>query len=304
MRSGAPASDAAAAAADAVASAGGLRRTPQGLKRSARSSAECCEHCVRDALCSVAVHVPAQGICWLKTESEAAGSRRPREGRTTLVPRTLGAAAAPIEVAATVPGDALTDLQRAGLLGDPLYENTFVTNASLWQLRWWRYSRRFVLDADADASLVLDGVKMGARVSLNGRRLGEVRDQFLRYTFALPAGLLRPPPAENAIEIAFDTRLATDGRFAACSGGWDWAPRTDAWAGEASLLVWDLAVGLPRCRRAGLRSHHPHRPARPLPGRGADGGRAARRRATRRLSCRRARARALRRRGMRRDALT
>ena len=58
---------------------------------------------------------------------------------------------------------ALTDLQRAGLLGDPLYENTFVTNASLWQLRWWRNSRRFVLDGavDADASLVLDGVKMG-----------------------------------------------------------------------------------------------------------------------------------------------
>ena len=87
LRSGAPASDAAAAAADAVASAGGLRRTPQGLKRSARSSAECCEHCVRDALCSVAVHVPAQGICWLKTESEAAGvgtsgkgAKRDREG--------------------------------------------------------------------------------------------------------------------------------------------------------------------------------------------------------------------------------
>ena len=92
---------------------------------------------------------------------------------------------------------------------------------------------------------------MGARVSLNGRRLGEVRDQFLRYTFALPAGLLRPPPAENAIEIAFDTRLATDGRFAACSGGWDWAPRTDAWAGEAKVFsfgIWRsvyLAVAAP-----------------------------------------------------------
>ena len=92
---------------------------------------------------------------------------------------------------------------------------------------------------------------MGARVSLNGRRLGEVRDQFLRYTFALPAGLLRPPPAENAIEIAFDSRLATDGRFAACSGGWDWAPRTDAWAGEAKVFsfgIWRsvyLAVAAP-----------------------------------------------------------
>ena len=134
--------------------------------RSARSVPSAVSMCARRA-CSVAVHVPAQRICWLKTATEAAGGRRPREGRTTIVPRTLGAAAAPIEVAATVPGDALTDLQRAGLLSDPLYENTFVTNTSLWQLRWWRYSRRFVLDgaADADASLVLDGVKMGARVS-------------------------------------------------------------------------------------------------------------------------------------------
>eukprot|EP01116_Phalansterium_solitarium_P018951 TRINITY_DN5166_c2_g1_i1.p1 TRINITY_DN5166_c2_g1~~TRINITY_DN5166_c2_g1_i1.p1 ORF type:complete len:461 (-),score=159.37 TRINITY_DN5166_c2_g1_i1:31-1413(-) len=126
-----------------------------------------------------------------------------------------------------VPGDLITDLQRAGLIGDPLYETNFLQPV-LWEQGNWTYSTTFDLDQDVAASgnqwLVFDGIKMVSDITLNGRYLGYTADQFLRYTFST-AGLLKP--TGNVLTVTFP--LVTDvrnneGRFMACTGGWDWAP--------------------------------------------------------------------------------
>ena len=79
--------------------------------------------------------------------------------------------------------------------------------------------------------LVIEGLKMGARVELNGHELGIVKDQFLRYDFWIPTDALIttsvspiPKGTEHNLTIIFDPSIAVDGRFMACSGGWDWAP--------------------------------------------------------------------------------
>ena len=35
-------------------------------------------------------------------------------------------------------------------------------------------------------TIVFDGVKMGAHIIFNGYKIGEIKDQFLRYTFEIP----------------------------------------------------------------------------------------------------------------------
>jgi len=130
-------------------------------------------------------------------------------------------------LAASVPGDLITDMQRAGLVGDPLFERNFKSLA-------WDAPATFRLVFDADAAvlaqparwLVLDSVKMGAYVSLNGAFLGAARDQFLRYEFDVSA-VLRA--AANELLVTFppsSDRINDEARWIACSGAWDWAPYT------------------------------------------------------------------------------
>ena len=104
-------------------------------------------------------------------------------------------------------------------------------NSSLWGQRTWTYTARFKApdnllaptgQSATSVLLVFDGVKMGARVVLNGAPLGTVEDQFLRYTFEVSSAL----GAENTLEVIFDQDIDVKGRFMACSGGWDWAPYT------------------------------------------------------------------------------
>lgn len=74
-------------------------------------------------------------------------------------------------------------------------------------------------------ALVVEGIKMGASVSINGIPSGNVTDQFLRYIFPLSQSMLRSNLTNlNSLSIAFDPEIDTHGRFMACSGGWDWAP--------------------------------------------------------------------------------
>jgi hypothetical protein len=99
----------------------------------------------------------------------------------------------------TVPGDIITDLEQAGRVGDPYWNTTWRDPAfvSSWHNGSWTYTRTFAtpspttLSSSSSSSsttptmgevlLVLDGIRMGARVMLNGALLGEVSDQFLRY---------------------------------------------------------------------------------------------------------------------------
>ena len=92
-------------------------------------------------------------------------------------------------LAATVPGDLLSDLERAGTIGDPLFELNFKDEAqqSLW-MQDWAYTRSFALEGSsaAGALVVFDSIKMGARVYVDGALLGtaEVRARPLADVFS------------------------------------------------------------------------------------------------------------------------
>ncbi len=78
--------------------------------------------------------------------------------------------------------------------------------------------------------LVFDGVKMAADVYVNGVLVSGagLADQHLRYDFDVTSQLQRlPSGARNNVTVHIplpsnDTRN-DEGRFAACSGGWDWS---------------------------------------------------------------------------------
>eukprot|EP00403_Amphidinium_massartii_P026586 CAMPEP_0178395896 /NCGR_PEP_ID=MMETSP0689_2-20121128/13452_1 /TAXON_ID=160604 /ORGANISM="Amphidinium massartii, Strain CS-259" /LENGTH=952 /DNA_ID=CAMNT_0020016559 /DNA_START=255 /DNA_END=3113 /DNA_ORIENTATION=+ len=134
-------------------------------------------------------------------------------------------------IPALVPGDLLSDLQRAGKIGDPLYEKNFKEQAWLSFNNTWEYVLHFTAGffAGQPSLLIFEGIKMGAEVRLNGKVLGLAQDQFLRYTFSLAASDLLPGEDQNELVVRFPGRSAieTNGRFMACTGGWDWAPYTE-----------------------------------------------------------------------------
>jgi hypothetical protein len=154
------------------------------------------------------------------------------------------------DIPAQIPGDVLSDLERANIIGDPYYERNFLTQRRIWmgprsddnssvleqRSRTWTYTTEFELEptsVDDTFVLVLEGVKMGASVAVNGVFLGNVTDQFLRYTFVLNSSMLAHGSHESTsirrelaasrhqLSISFDPLIHTDGRFMACSGGWD-----------------------------------------------------------------------------------
>ena len=132
-----------------------------------------------------------------------------------------------LTIPATVPGDLLTDLQRANVIADPWLDTTWIQNSSLWTDRIWTYSTNFtiseaVIRSKAALLLTFDGVKMGATVRVNGVKIGIIRDQFLRYTFALGSKVdLRVGAQSNRLDVTFGVQdVAEDGRFMACTGGW------------------------------------------------------------------------------------
>ena len=194
---------------------------------------QCCEVCGADAFCAAAVwHVGHNawtgapvGQCVLKAASDVA-IRVARANYTAIVPAARSAWQT-VSIAATVPGDLVTDLQRAGILDDPLFATNF-KNASVWNGPAWNVSTTFDLPGTGVPSqlLVFEGIKMGAKVWLNGHHLGNASDQHRRYVFHV-APLLRP--AGNQLTVSFDPSIdMSAGRFMGCSGGWDWAPYSNA----------------------------------------------------------------------------
>ena len=199
------------------------------------SASACCEACWSEALCTAAVYRPANSTCALKRGLAATPITVP--GTTACLKKR--AAPLSLTVPASVPGDLLTDLQRAGVIGDPLREKNFL-NDSLWQRHTWTYTASFGLPAEALSGasgvlLVFEGIKMGARVSVNGVALGVADDQFLRFTFPLgSAHGLRA--TDNVLSVEFDEAIDCHGRFMACTGGWDWAPYSHSYQGGARVF--------------------------------------------------------------------
>ena len=142
---------------------------------------------------------------------------------------TAFSGAAGISIPAKVPGDLITDLENAGEIGDPLYERNF--KGVLWDASNWTFSTEFEtatpMLSNGTKYLVLDGVKMGAWVYLNGHLLGAVADQFLRYRFDVTQLLTPAHSNKNELQLVFppsNHTLNEEARWMACSGAWDWAP--------------------------------------------------------------------------------
>lgn len=138
---------------------------------------------------------------------------------------TAASAAAGTSVPATVPGDLITDLERAQKISDPLYERNF--KSVLWDASNWTYATQFATAPDilgiaatsGTAYLVLDSVKMGAWVVFNGKLLGTVADQFLRYRFDVTVML--KTAEKNDLQLVFppsNHSLNDEARWMACSG--------------------------------------------------------------------------------------
>eukprot|EP01050_Picozoa_sp_SAG11_P009520 SAG11_NODE_900_length_6632_cov_2.693403_8_plen_511_part_00 len=207
---------------------------PTESSRGRRSQNDCVELCAATAGCAAAVwtslvhgrSAPGAGSgCGFRTAAEVAQGTLPSNGSTACLPNSLRSVS--VNIPATVPGDLVSDLQRAGKVLDPLSSNNHRDPS---QVQWWNgesytYSKNFTVDesvrASASVRLILNSVKMGATVTLNGRVLGHTTNQFLRYSFEVGAMLLR---SRNTISVRFDRSIDTGGRFMACSGGWDWAP--------------------------------------------------------------------------------
>lgn len=125
-------------------------------------------------------------------------------------------------LAAQVPGDLLSDLERAGVIGDPYYENNFKDEARVWNRGTWVYSRSVRVPLSHEPYfLVFEGIKMGAVVKLNDKVLETAKDQFLRYIIPIT-----PANAQFVVSVTFSDSVDEQGRFMAASGGWDWAPYT------------------------------------------------------------------------------
>lgn len=109
-----------------------------------------------------------------------------------------------VAVPTSLPAVAHTALLDAGVLkGDPFYR----FNERDWSwvgLEDWRFNTSFALsqaEVAAAQVLQLDGVDTVAQVVLNGRVIGSTDDAFIRWRFAVPAGLLRA--GTNSLVVSF-----------------------------------------------------------------------------------------------------
>ena len=156
-------------------------------------------------------------VCCLLSLAALAAARPPQPAQPTLAEHPIAGGAPAISLDgrwslrqtptptqpegllnATVPGDILTDLQRAGRVPDPYWNITWRDPSfiSAWNTGVWTYSKTFPW-APAGAAggallLVFDGVKMGAMITLNGAWLGNATDEWRRYVFPLNSSQLRP----------------------------------------------------------------------------------------------------------------
>ncbi|WP_335986814.1 glycoside hydrolase family 2 protein [Glycomyces sp. MUSA5-2] len=180
-----------------------------------------------------------------------------------------GAPLAVTAIPAAVPGEVVSDLLAAGLVGDPY------TDQAEHELAWvgrhdWTYRTSFDFEGgDWDGvDLAFDGLDTVARVSLNGAAVGETANMHRRYRFDARAAIRE---GANELEVAFTApytyaeaqreRLGDrpnaypePGNFirkAACNFGWDWGPNL------AGVGIW-RPVRLETWRTARLAEVVPH----------------------------------------------
>ena len=139
---------------------------------------------------------------------------------------------------ASVPGDILSDLMINGLIDDPYMDRNFLTQNKVWmgndgdddenkltrkRNRTWIYSTTFDIPESASRDMswkiVLEGIKMGADISVNGQWIGQTIDQFLRYDLEIRKEVLEKGVLcgrnlhRHNLTISFDPSIRTNGRF-------------------------------------------------------------------------------------------
>ena len=131
-----------------------------------------------------------------------------------------------IVIGATVPGDLISDLQRANVIQDPLFNLTF--QEKVWDSSQWTYTSppfdTTRIDLMQEVYLVFDGIKMAADVAVNNHHVGTYSDQFLRHVIPVKQHLAA---TNNFITVVFrrsNDAMNNETRWMGCSGGWDWAP--------------------------------------------------------------------------------
>jgi beta-mannosidase len=162
--------------------------------------------------------------------------------------------------AAAVPGCVHLDLMRLGLIPDPFYRDNekkvqWVENED------WEYRKIFevpaVLFRQPHLELVCCGLDTFARLTLNGRRLGETNNMFRTWRFDLKPFLREgknellvlfasPVVKEQALEKTYALKLpgnAPHVRKAPFHFGWDWGPRLVTSGIWRSLMLeaWEAA---------------------------------------------------------------
>ena len=191
--------------------------------------AACCRACGSTDGCAAAVFrgKPCSrftkvcgGHCSFRTAQDLLLPVNATDNSTACVPD--GVRPTPIvTINATVPGEIITDLQRAGLIDDPLTDTNWKNTT--WFNGDWAYSKTFAWSpptpthatvSAGEVLLVFEGIKMGAQISLNGHVLGNSTDQFLRLKFAV-GDLLKP--TANTLKVDFLRQIPTHGRFMACT---------------------------------------------------------------------------------------
>ena len=187
---------------------------------------QCCQLCGASASCAASVWDGSH--CTFRRPQDLKYRVSNQKGKTACV---FNITSRVLAINGTVPGDLVTDLQNSGIVDNPLLDINFQTQAGNWSGHTWTYSKRFVLPAELAAPtsallLVFEGIKMGATVSFNQHVLGNATNQHRRWVWPVDPALLSTasPDGSHVVEVAFDSSIATEGRYMDCSGGWDWAP--------------------------------------------------------------------------------
>ncbi len=108
-------------------------------------------------------------------------------------------------ISATVPGDALIDLERAGVIPDPMV-GTNAWGLFRYEQMEWKYARNFpapALKPGETARLRFEGVDTRAAYFLNGERIGASENMFVPQTFDV-TGRLAPT---NRLEVLIRSPL-------------------------------------------------------------------------------------------------
>jgi beta-mannosidase len=138
---------------------------------------------------------------------------------------------------ATVPGCVHTDLLAAGLIPDPFLGRNEAEVAWVGRREWTYETELAAGSAQERTDLVFEGLDTAAEITLDGRRLGRVRNMHRSYRFDVTGlhgrlsvrfasayaeaeavrGRLGERPAAYAEPFPYIRKMA-------CSFGWDWGP--------------------------------------------------------------------------------